>query len=63
MYGNGARLDDIMNILKPPTLDDDDDKKDRRIPDAAIRYVAKKSLGEDTLHFEFAGQKNSEVLR
>jgi len=63
MFGNGARLDDIMNILKPPTLDNDDDKKNQRIPDAAIRYVAKKSLGEDTINLEFAGQKNSEVLK
>ncbi len=63
MFEDGAKLDDIMNVLKPPTLDKDDDKKDRRNFDAAIRYNSNRSLGDDTVKFEFAGQKTSEVLR
>ena len=60
MFEDGAKLDDIMNVLKPPTLDDDD-KKNQRIPDSAIRYEVRKSVGEDSVKFTFAG--NSEVLR
>jgi len=64
MFEDGAKLDDIINVLKPPTLDKDDDKKNRPVPDAAIRYeVTKKSFGDDTVHFEFTRQGNSEVLR
>ncbi len=63
MFEDGAKLDDIMNVLKPPTLDKDDDKKDRRNFDAAIRYNSNRSLGDDTVKFEFAGQKTSEVLK
>jgi len=63
MFEDGAKLDDIINVLKPPTLDKDD-KKNRPVPDAAIRYeVSKKSFGDDTVHFEFTRQGNSEVLR
>ena len=63
MFEDGAKLDDIMNVLKPPTLDDED-KKNGRIPDAAIRYnISKKSFGDDTVHFEFTRQGNSEVLK
>lgn len=60
MFEDGAKLDDIMNVLKPPTLDDDD-KKNQRIPDTAIRYDSKRTLGDDSVKFTFAG--NSEVLR
>ena len=62
MFGDGARLDDIMNVLKPPTLDDEDDKKNGRITDAAIRYVSKKDI-DDNVQLEFTGQRNSEVLK
>ena len=61
MFEDGAKLDDIINVLRPPTLDKDDEKKDRRNFDSAIRYDVKKSLGDDTVKFEFA--KSSEVLR
>ena len=64
MFDDGAKLDDIINVLRPPTLDKDDDKKNRPVPDAAIRYtVTKKSFGDDAVSFEFAGQKTTEVLR
>ncbi len=63
MFEDGAKLDDIMNVLKPPTLDKDDDKKDRRNFDAVIRYNSKRSLGDDTINFEFAGQKTLGVLK
>ena len=63
MFEDGAKLDDILNVLKPPTLDKDEDKKDRRNFDAVVRYNSKRSLGDDMLKFEFAGQKTSEVLR
>ena len=63
MFEDGAKLDDIINALKSPTLDKEDDKKDRRNFDAVIRYNSKRSLGDDTIRFEFAGQRNSEVLR
>ena len=59
MFEDGLKLDDIMNVLKPPTLDND--KKKQPLSDAAIRYDLKKSLSEDNIKFEFA--KNSELLR
>ena len=60
MFEDGARLDDIMNVLKPPTLDDDD-KKNQRIPDTAIRYEVRRTVGDDSVKFEFA--RTSEGLR
>ncbi|MBR1645754.1 MAG: hypothetical protein IKE46_05925 [Selenomonadaceae bacterium] len=64
MFDEGAKLDDILNVLRPPTLDKDDDKKNRPMSDAAIRYeVSKKSFGYDAVNFEFAGQKTTEVLK
>ena len=62
MFEDGARLDDIMNVLKPPTLDNEDDKKKGRISDTAIRYITKKDIG-DNIQLEFTGQRNSEVLK
>ena len=58
MFEDGARIDDIMNVLKRPTLDDEDEKKDRRISDVAIRYESKRTFGDDNIKIEFAGQKN-----
>ena len=64
MFDDSAKLDDIINALRPPTLDKDDDKKTRPVSDAAIRYeVTKRSFGDVTVNFEFAGQKTTEVLR
>ena len=64
MFGDGARLDDIMNVLKPPTLDDDEDKKKERITDAGIRYASRKDIvGSDNVQMEFTGIRNSEVLK
>ena len=63
MFDEGAKLDDILNVLHPPTLDKDD-KKNRPVSDAAIRYdLSKKSFGDDAVHFEFAGQRTTEVLK
>ncbi len=63
MFEDGAKLDDIINALKPPTLDKDDDKKDRRNFDSVIRYNSKRTLGDDMINFEFAGQKTLGVLK
>ena len=63
MFEDGAKLDDILNVLRPPTLDKEDAKKDRRNFDAVIRYDSKRLLGDDTIKFEFAGQRTSEVLK
>lgn len=60
MLEDGARIDDILNVLKRPTLKKDD-KKDRHDSEAAIRYDFQKS--DDTIKFEFAKQMNSGVLR
>ena len=59
MFEDGAKLDSIMNVLRRPTLDDDDEKKDQRITDAAIRYDTKRAPVDCTINFEFAGQKIS----
>lgn len=55
MLEDGARIDDILNVLKRPALNNDD-KKDRRDSDAALRYDFKKSPGDDIIKFEFAKQ-------
>lgn len=60
MFEEGARLDDILNVFKRPTLDDKDDKKNRRIEDTVIRYDSTKSLGEDSVKFDFT--RNSGAL-
>lgn len=55
MLEDGARIDDILNVLKKkPTTDDD--KKDRNDSDAALRYDFKKSPGDDIIKFEFTKQ-------
>ena len=59
MFEDGARIDDIMNVLRRPTLDDEEEeKKNRRISDAAIRYDSKRIFGDDNIKIEFAGHKN-----
>lgn len=63
MFEDGAKLDDILNVLKPPTLDKEEDKKDRRNFDSVIRYNSRRSLGDDTMKFDFAGQKLLEGLK
>ncbi len=62
MFEYGARIDDIMNVLKPPTVDEDSDKKNCRVSDTGIRYDSKTTPGEYNIRFEFAGQKNLEGL-
>ena len=52
MFEDGARIDDILNVLKKPTLDDDT-KKNERISDAALRYEDQ-SVGEQNIKFDFA---------
>ena len=55
MLEDGARIDDILNVLKKkPTTDDD--KKDRNDSDAALRYESNRSFGDDMIKFEFAKQ-------
>ena len=59
MFEDGARIDDILNVLKKPTLNDGD-KKIIRVSDTAIRYESQKSVGAENIKFDFA--KNSEGL-
>lgn len=63
MFEDGARIDDILNVLKRPTLDAEEDKKDNRNSEAAIRYDFKRSPSDEMIKFEFAKQMNSGVLR
>ena len=56
MFEDGARIDDILNVLKKPTLDDDT-KKNERISDASLRYENQRHVGDDNIKFDFA--KNS----
>ena len=60
MFEDGAKIDDILNVLKKPTLNKND-KKDTDISDSAIRYDLQRAVGEDNIRFDFA--RNSEVLR
>lgn len=62
MFEDGAKLDDILNVLKKPTLDKDDDKKNFRIPDAAVRYESNMPLRYTGIKFDFAVQRNGDVL-
>ena len=63
MFEDGARLDDILNVLKKkPTLDNDKTKKIIRISDESIRYDFRKSVGTDNVQIEFGLQKNMGVL-
>ena len=54
MFGDGARIDDILNILKKPTLDKNKNKQDNQVSDSAIRYDSQKTVGEDNIKFDFA---------
>ena len=63
MFEDGAKLDDIINALKPPTLDKEEDKKDRRNFDSVIRYKSQRSLGDDMIKFNFAEQRLLEGLK
>lgn len=55
MFEDGAKIDDILNVLKKPTLDDDK-KKNERISDASLRYETQRPVSEN-IKFDFA--KNS----
>ena len=63
MFEDGARIDDIMNIFKPPTLDGNKDKKEVRTTDAGLRYFSKDEFRDGSVQIQFMGQNNSEVLR
>ena len=57
MFEDGVTLDDIMNVWKKPTLDDDD-KKQIRVSDTGIRYDSQRPpVGEANINFDFV--KNS----
>ena len=62
MFEDGVTLDDIMNVWKKPTLDNDKTKKIIRISDESIRYDFRKSVGTDNVQIEFGLQKNMGVL-
>lgn len=60
MFEDGVKLDDILNVLKPPTLDEDE-KKNQQVPDSAIRYQSRQTPADVTMKFDFAGR--NEVLK
>lgn len=63
MFEDGAKLDDILNVLRRPTLDKEDNKKDMRLSDDAVRYESNMPLRDTGIKFDFAGQRNGDVLR
>ncbi len=63
MFEDGARIDDIMNIFKPPTLDGNKDKKETHTADGGLRYFSKDEFRDGSVQIQFMGQNNSEVLR
>ena len=62
MFEDGARIDDILNVLRRPTLDKSDDKKDMRLSDDAVRYESNTPPRDTSIKFDFAGGKNMGVL-
>ena len=58
MFEDGARLDDILNVLRRPTLDKESDKKDVRLSDDAVRYESNMPPRDTSIKFDFAGGKN-----
>ena len=54
MFEDGARIDDILNVLKKPTLDKNKNKQDNQVSDSAIRYESKRNIGEENIKFDFA---------
>lgn len=57
MFEDGARIDDILNVLRRPTLDKDTDKKDprdARLSDAAVRYESSTPPRDTGMKFDFA---------
>ena len=54
MFEDGARIDDILNLLKKPTLDKNKNKQDDQVSDSAIRYESQKNIGDSNIRFEFA---------
>ncbi len=63
MFEDGARIDDILNVLRRPTLDKNADKRDARLSDDAVRYESNMPLRDTGIKFDFAGQRNGDVLR
>ena len=62
MFEDGARIDDILNVLRRPTLDKDTDKKDprdARLSDDAVRYESNMPLRDTSIKFDFAGGRNA----
>ncbi|MBQ4405170.1 MAG: hypothetical protein IJT47_03190 [Selenomonadaceae bacterium] len=53
MFEDGARIDDILNVLRKPTLDKKN-KKEQPISDTGIRYESRQSVGEQNIKFDFA---------
>ena len=53
MFEDGARIDDILNVLKKPTLDKNKNQENQ-ISDSAIRYESQRNVGEENIKFDFA---------
>lgn len=65
MFEDGAKIDDILNVLRRPTLDKESDKKDARdarLSDDAVRYESNMPLRDTGIKFDFASGKNTGVL-
>ena len=59
MFEDGARIDDILNVLRRPTLDKNSDKKDVRFSDDTVRYESNMPLRDTSIKFDFAGGRNA----
>lgn len=59
MFEDGAKIDDILDVLKRPPFTGNKDKQ--RISETGLRYDAKQTPGDDVIKFEFVGQKTLEV--
>lgn len=61
MFEDGAKIDDILDVLKQPALTGKGNKTEQRIAEAGSRYDSRQSLSDYNVKFEFAGQKTLEV--
>ena len=60
MFEDGAKLDDILDVLKRPPLIGNKNKQP--VSDAGIRYDSGQAA-RDEVRLELSGQKNLEVLK
>ncbi len=61
MFEDGARIDDILNVLRRPTLDKSSDKKeprDARFSDDTVRYESNMPPRDTSIKFDFAAGRS-----